>query len=135
MSNVLTPVTSHQVLLIDDSEADAILMRRALRKPGRFALLTWMSDATTGLKVLLNEEVDHNTVIFLDIKMPKLSGLDILATLQEADVLRKYRRLHVFSSSSLSVDVETALQYPNVVHYTKPEGFTELRNLLDAVLP
>ena len=135
MSNVQAQPITQRVVLIDDSQADAMLMRRALQKHDRLALFTWISDATTGLKGLLNGEIDHNTVIFLDIKMPKMSGLDILATLQEADALRRYRKLHIFSSSSLSGDIETALQYPNVVYYTKPEGFAELRNLLDVVLP
>ena len=125
---------TRQILLIDDSQADALLMQRALRKFDLPINFSWVQDAVMGLKTLSSDAFDHSTVIFLDIKMPKLSGLDILAQLDDRGKLRRLTNINIMSSSSLSGDIETALKYPNVTYYTKPDGYASLRELLTYVL-
>ena len=109
-------------------------MKRALRKLDEGVSFRYISDAVEGLQILADAPPGKETVIFMDIKMPRLSGLDILAELQRQGRLAKIDRINMLSSSELSQDIEAALQYPNVRYYTKPEGYTGLCQLLAGVL-
>ncbi|OAV45984.1 response regulator [Lewinella sp. 4G2] len=123
-----------KVLLIDDSSDDAFLMERALRKVAPDVDFEWIEDAVKGFERLLDFPDNGQDVIFMDIKMPKMTGLEILDELQKRKKLANLRRVNILSSSVLNADITAALQYGNVAYYTKPAGTTDLRSLLQDVL-
>lgn len=125
---------SQTVILIDDSQEDAALMERALKRVAPAVKFKWIGDATEGLRLLLDWEPDDSAVIFMDIKMPKLSGLEILEQLSEHDKFAAIHRINMLSSSVLKQDIDSALQYPNVTYNTKPEGYVALRQLLQTII-
>lgn len=122
------------VILIDDSQEDAALMERALKRIVPPVKFKWIGDATEGLQLLLDWTPDESTIIFMDIKMPKISGLEILEELSEHDKLSAIHQINMLSSSVLRQDIDRALRYPNVTYNTKPEGYVALRQLLRDII-
>jgi CheY-like chemotaxis protein len=65
------------ILLIEDNTADVMLIREALRTCPIAADVTIASDAEDGLK-LLTEGAFKPDLVFLDLSLPKFSGLELL---------------------------------------------------------
>src|SRR5436190_3866162 len=78
------------VLIIEDSDDDALLLKRTLKKCGIQNPVSTAKDAAAALAFL-----DSNTpcpgIIFVDLRMPGITGLDLLSKLKArpdcADVL------------------------------------------------
>lgn len=70
-----------RILLIEDDSLLVKMYETKFKMEG-FEVLTAL-DGETGLKMALEEKVDF---IILDIMLPKLSGLDLLAKLREQGV-------------------------------------------------
>jgi len=78
-----------EILLIEDTESDALLLERTLRAGGIVNPLRRVATATDALlflnakeRVLKSGDQSELSVILLDLKLPDKSGLDILALLQ-----------------------------------------------------
>jgi CheY-like chemotaxis protein len=78
-----------EILLIEDTESDALLLERTLRSGGIANPLRRVATATDALlflnakeRVLKSGDQSELSVILLDLKLPDRSGLDILALLQ-----------------------------------------------------
>lgn len=124
----------HTVTMIDDSRADAFLVQRAVSKISADIKFVWIGDAEEGYRHLLETRSDDRNLIILDIKMPKMTGLDILRELDHLGALQRLPRVIVLSSSSLDRDVNEAESYGNVVYRTKPEGFVGIRSMMQNLL-
>ena len=81
-----------QILLVEDDPHDAELTLRALKTRILSNQLTWAHDPVEALKIIFGPEGDgHGEVrcrpklILLDMKMPKLNGLDLLRRLKSND--------------------------------------------------
>jgi C4-dicarboxylate-specific signal transduction histidine kinase len=75
-----------RVLLIEDEESDALLVRRCLREPrrpeGPAFHLEHLTTLQQGLDHLAKQDTD---VVLLDLNLPDSQGLDTLGRLREAD--------------------------------------------------
>lgn len=69
-----------KVMMIDDEKAMHIIMKRMLSKIGEVEIVGAFQDTETAFSFLQNEEVD---IVFVDISMPKESGLDFAKRLRE----------------------------------------------------
>ncbi len=83
------------ILLIEDTEEHAVLMRRALEKGKLKPRLFWITDGRAALDFLYNrgdyadKEVNPKPdLILLDLKLPKVSGLEILGQVKGEERLR-----------------------------------------------
>lgn len=78
-----TPVSVSKILLIEDNEVDAILVKKALVKSdgARFFAIDQASSLAMGLFAINNSKVD---LILLDLNLPDTNGLDTLLKLREA---------------------------------------------------
>ncbi len=81
---VETPkVAPARVLVIDDNEANRILLSRRLEKEGY--VVTCVNDGQEGLDTLANSAFD---LVLCDIMMPKLNGFEVLERIKGAEELR-----------------------------------------------
>jgi chemotaxis family two-component system response regulator Rcp1 len=78
------------VLLVDDDKSDIYLFEHALSRQKTCFNLTSETDPEEALAKLLNSET-HNYphLILLDIKMPRLNGMEFLGRIKHDESLRK----------------------------------------------
>ncbi len=77
-----------EILLIEDNPHDAELTLKALNRQGLAGKVTWFQDGSEALEFLQGDGLclapsgDCPKVIFLDLKLPGLSGLEVLRRLR-----------------------------------------------------
>ncbi len=84
------------ILLVEDTEEHAVLMRRALERGKLKPRLFWVTDGKAALDFLHHRGVytdgeanPRPEVILLDLKLPKISGLEVLEHIKGDEKLRE----------------------------------------------
>ncbi len=86
--------THVDILLVEDTATDAEMTIRALRRRGLANHLTWLRDGSEALEFLLREgayagrDDSRPKLVLLDVKMPKLDGIDVLRRMAQEETLR-----------------------------------------------
>lgn len=113
----------HHILLIDDSESDIELTRRALTICRIDNPLTVVEDGVLAIEYF-EKTLEHDYPIFvlLDLKLPRVSGLEVLRW------MRSYSRtkmlpIVVFTSSAEESDVIASYNLGANSYMTKPVDF------------
>lgn len=71
-----------EILLVEDSLEDAELIVRTLKKHNLANHLLHVQDGEEALQFLMNENDVMPRLILLDLKMPKVDGIEVLKTLK-----------------------------------------------------
>ena len=127
------------LLLIEDNPDDVFIMRRALQKAGIDLPLHVACDGKEALDYLEGKGVYDQrdqyplpALVFLDLKLPYLSGFDVLEWIREHPSLRELEVI-VLSSSSEDRDENRAHQLgvsAYMVKPPKPEALLETISLI-----
>jgi two-component system, response regulator len=125
-----------EILLVEDNAHDAELAIHALRKNNISANITHVKDGAEALDFLFGagKYKERNTeakprLILLDLKMPKVSGLEVLEKLK-AHSLTKKIPVVVLTSSRENPDVEKAYLLGANSYIVKPVDFENYRKTL-----
>lgn len=121
-----------EVLLVEDTPADAELTLRALEMRGLGKRVTWLKDGAEALDFLFGtgaylgrDVVNHKPkVVLLDLRLPKISGLDVLRQVK-ADPRTQSIPIVVVTSSREEVDLEECYRMGANSYITKPVEFDE----------
>lgn len=126
-----TTVSGFLILLVEDEESDAIALRRALKRHGVNAPVTWVKDGLEALHYLQSEEpfIPMPELIIMDLRMPRMSGLELLAWLRDRPSLRSIPTI-VMSSSSSAQDIQQAYALGAHTYTVKPSDFGSLVKLV-----
>jgi len=83
------------ILLVEDTEEHAVLIRRALEDGKLKPRLFWITDGKAALDFLYNRgnytDIEANPkpdLILLDLKLPKVNGLEVLEQIKGEERLR-----------------------------------------------
>lgn len=121
------------ILLVEDSQDDIELTRRALKKHNLANELKVMTDGTEALAFLLKEgPYEHSEhgmpqLVMLDINLPKLSGIEVLKRLR-SDERTRLLPIVMLTSSKEERDVVQSYSFGANSYVQKPvsfEAFTE----------
>lgn len=117
------------VLLIEDNIDDIFLTKRVLRKAG-IAAIRVASDGQEGLDMLLTSAEPLPELLILDLRLPKINGLKVLA-----EIRRNKRTMAlpvlVLSSSEDPRDREACLHYGVIAFLTKPLELAQMIGLFE----
>lgn len=134
MRDTRTPL----ILLVEDSVDDEFFFRWALERSGVSADLIHAPDGAAALS-LLREARDEDggrregcpDLVFLDLKMPVVSGFDVLAWLRENPFVPPLD-VAVLSGSDREQDIARARALGAHVFHVKPLSALGLRDHLEA---
>ena len=122
------------ILLVEDNPDDEELTLRALRKSNVANEIHVARDGSEAIEYLFCEGkyADRDprqmpAVILLDLKLPKLNGIDVLKRLR-ADPRTQYIPVVVLTSSSEDEDMLNSYKSGANSYVRKPVGFVELAN-------
>jgi len=93
------------ILYAEDSPTDAEVTLRALKKANVTNRLVWVKDGQEALNVLLGSGPDTGRknsrphLVLLDLKMPKIDGLEVLRVIRSTESLRALPVVLLTSSS------------------------------------
>lgn len=124
------------ILHVEDDPNDTLLFQHACRKAGIVFDLQAVSDGDQAMAYLrgANDFSDRGKypmpkLILLDLKMPRVSGFDVLSWLQSQDSLKQVPVI-VLTSSNHDADVKRAYSLGAKSYLVKPVGFEALVDLV-----
>lgn len=118
------------ILLVEDDPGDAELTIRALKKHGLANNLVHLEDGQAAIDFIFSKEANGTLqrdikVIVLDLKLPRVSGTEVLRRIK-ADPVAKIIPVVVMSSSQQSIDISNCYGLGANSYIVKPlelDGF------------
>jgi two-component system, response regulator len=124
-----------EILLAEDSDADAELITRALRRGSVVNNIVRVLDGVEALEFVFREGAfsqrrgGQPRLILLDLKMPRLGGIDVLRRLK-ADEMTKLIPVVVLTSSAEEQDVLESYKLGVNSYLVKPVEFTAFTSII-----
>lgn len=124
-----TTIHDVEILLVEDNQDDAGLVMRALKKHNLANNLYHLSDGAEALDFIFAKGIyaerkveDKPKVILLDIKMPKVDGLQVLKAIRE-DERTKFIPVVMMTSSKEERDIVESYKLGTNSYVVKPVDF------------
>lgn len=126
------------VLAADDEETDRFLLRTAFERAGVSHPLVLVNDGQEAVDFLMaaHQQAGNGRglprLLLLDIKMPRMNGLEVLYWLAERPEFKDVPAL-ILSSSSQDADMQMARQLGARDYLVKPFGLDALVRLVQDI--
>lgn len=127
------------ILLIEDDENDILLMERAFLKAKLNTNINIIRDGDAAVEYLdrciVENQADGNSLpwlILLDLKLPRRSGLEVLAWIRQHHQL-KVIPIVVLTASSESKDIQRAYELHVNSYLIKPINFKDLVQMAELI--
>ena len=127
------------ILLVEDNVSDAEMTKRALKKSAVANRLYWVRDGVEALEFVrctgpfASRDRRHDLkLVLLDLKMPRLDGLDVLKELK-ADPATKRIPIVVMTSSNQERDIAETYRLGVNGFVTKPVQFDEFSTVVKEI--
>lgn len=118
-----------RVLMIDDEEMLCEVLKLGLEKSGQYEV-GFATDGKTGLRMARKGSPD---VILLDVRMPKMDGIEVLKTLKKEYPLSDIPVIMLSGLLDESTKKECNYHYGEE-YIEKPVDLSQLRERIEAVL-
>lgn len=119
-----------EILLIEDSAEDAELTIRTLRQHNLANNLLHLKDGEEAVNFLFNSGYDsYPKLILLDLKMPKVDGIEVLKRIKEHDE-KRIIPVVVLTSSKEERDIIESYRLGVNAYITKPVDFDKFVNTI-----
>ena len=127
--------SDYAILLVEDEENDAMLLKMAFKKNNILNPLHWVKDGLEAIAYLNGEGVyaDHELypfpeVLIVDLKMPRMSGLELLQWIRDHPNYKVIPTI-IMSSSQQDSDIDKAYALGANTYMIKPSSFDELARM------
>ena len=128
--------SSYTILLVEDEENDAMLLKMAFAKNNIPNPVQWVRDGLEAVAYLNGDGIYADRalypfpeVLLLDLKMPRMTGMELLAWIAEHPDFKIIPTI-IMTSSKQELDIEKAYQLGANTYMTKPCSFDELANMV-----
>ena len=130
-------LAGHTILLVEDNEDEVFMMQRAFRKANIPNPLHVAVDGIEAVEYLEGQgkftdriKFPFPVIVFLDLNLPKKSGLEVLEYVRQQPLLRKVI-VNVLSSSTRPADIEQAAFLGANAYFIKPSRIEKFQELIE----
>ena len=123
-----------RIVLVEDNQYDAEMILRAIQA-GTDAQVEWLKDGEELLsyaKSIVANESPLPKVVLLDLKLPKVNGLEALAQFKAMPELNEIPVV-VLTSSTEQSDIKAAYQGGANSYIVKPVSYREFKEVIESV--
>lgn len=121
------------LLLVEDDDLDVMNVHRALAQAQEIASITVARDGIEALRLLRSGELAmERLVLVVDLRMPRMSGLDLLRAMREDPRLKRIPTI-VLTTSDDPHDRDAAFCLGAAGYFVKPAAPSRFRQIMDAV--
>ena len=125
---------ARHILLVEDNPDDAALTLRALRRTALTAEITWVRDGVEALNYLLRAgayvSAAQPDLVVLDLKLPRLDGLEVLRRLRAHPPTRCLPVVMLTSSREQS-DIQRSYAYGANSYLHKQVDFVKFTHTIE----
>jgi len=116
------------IVIVEDDPNDAELIARVFRRHNMANKIVLLKDGAEALEFFFGSSAtDQPRVVLLDLKLPKVNGIEVLQRLKSDDRTKNVPVV-VLSSSAEGQDIKDAYKYGVNSYVTKPIRFEEFAN-------
>jgi CheY-like chemotaxis protein len=120
-------------MLADDDEDDRLFFKEAFEEVKIKYDITTFNDGEQLMHYLNHDENALPDIIFLDLNMPRKSGMECLREIRRNDRLKRIS-VAIYSTSSSEQDIEDTFVAGANVYIKKPNDFNMLKKVLSDVV-
>jgi CheY-like chemotaxis protein len=117
-----------QILVVDDDDADALMIEEALENAERQTSVARVADGREALDYLHREgqyaDANRPDLILLDLNMPRMDGRETLAAIKNDDKLKAIPVV-ILTTSGAAPDIVASYQHRANAYVTKPFGLDD----------
>ncbi len=122
---------THPILIVEDNPIDLDLAKRAFQKCD---ILNPIQTARDGMETLTYiarwlEGEELPAIILLDLKLPKINGLDVLRRIKQEKICNNIPIIVLTSSTDIG-DIRTAYEFGANSYLIKPIGYDQFLDLI-----
>jgi CheY-like chemotaxis protein len=134
----MTEFENVEILLVEDNPTDAELTMRALSKKNLANNLVWVKDGVEALDFIFCRGQYENRanltpkLILLDLKLPKIDGIEVLRTIK-ADARTRTIPVVMLTSSHEERDIVESYQLGVNSYIVKPVDFDKFLEMVSQV--
>ena len=128
--------SKYPILLVEDDENDAALVQLAFQKNSILNPVQWVKDGVEAVAYLNGEAAyaDRQAypfpeVLIVDLKMPRMSGLELLTWIRDHPDYRVIPTI-IMTASRLDGDIEKAYTLGANTYMVKPASLDELSKMV-----
>lgn len=124
------------ILIIEDSETDSVLMQEAIKDTIMANSVTAVSHVDEALGFLNHKPPFENAprpdLIIMDLKMPHLDGHDLLLMIKR-DMRFKHIPVIVLTSSDKDNDITESYKLQANCYIVKPDNFIKFKRIVSVI--
>jgi CheY-like chemotaxis protein len=121
------------IILTDDDEDDRLFFIDAFEELNMNTKVTTFNDGVELMDYLNSEDAILPNVLFLDLNMPKMSGIECLNEIRANSKMSDIA-IAIYSTSASEEDIEETFVLGANIYIKKPNSFKQLKKVLSDVV-
>jgi DNA-binding response OmpR family regulator len=121
-----------KILIIDDDSDDSDLLRDAIQQIAPETNCTMVSSSDEALEGMKSRKIPRPDLIFLDLNMPRINGIECLRQLKEEPEVREVP-VAIYTTSKSHDDQVESLKLGASYFVVKPSSFRQLCKVISNI--